>query len=251
MSQLTVYLEQFRPISLDEMDSVKLLNRTDKKYIFSYTLLPEFLQKLSANYKILEINKLRDFRYMSVYFDTKSLNMYYAHHNGQLNRYKIRHRTYVDSGSGFLEIKLKNNKSRTVKERIPIPYSFPFKKESESFLNSSSPYSPETLNPIIQNEFNRITLVDEVNHERITIDHDISFVKTNGGSSVSIPHLIICEIKQNRYNSSSDIVSVLNQLGIKQCSISKYCIGSVLLNQDLKANCFKDKLRIIEKIKNF
>jgi hypothetical protein len=33
--------------------------------------------------------------------------MYMSHQNGKLNRYKIRHRTYLSTNAEFLEIKLK------------------------------------------------------------------------------------------------------------------------------------------------
>jgi hypothetical protein len=45
------------------------------------------------------------------------MGFYHAHHAGRVNRQKIRVRTYVETGSQFLEIKRHQKKGRTVKVR--------------------------------------------------------------------------------------------------------------------------------------
>ena len=64
------------------------------------------------HYKCVEIENKRVSQYQTLYYDTKDMKLYNEHHNGHLNRYKIRHRTYVDSNLSFLEVKFKNNKGR-------------------------------------------------------------------------------------------------------------------------------------------
>ena len=50
---------QFTPISLKNMDGVKLMNRSDTKFTFSSQKLPILLEKLIPFYNVLEINGKR------------------------------------------------------------------------------------------------------------------------------------------------------------------------------------------------
>ena len=97
----------FEPITLKEMDSVKLMNRKDTKFIFNEKMLPALLKDLTKNYKILEISKKRESQYKTMYFDTEDFKFYTQHHNGKLNRHKVRYRQYIDVDLTFLEVKFK------------------------------------------------------------------------------------------------------------------------------------------------
>lgn len=94
-------LNQFNPITLQEMDGVKLMDRTDTKFTFNIQQLPEILEEAKEYYRILEVESNRISRYKTLYFDTEDFDLYNEHHSGKLNRYKIRHRTYVESNLGF------------------------------------------------------------------------------------------------------------------------------------------------------
>ena len=48
-------LKTFDPISLQEMDNVKLMDRTDTKFTFNIRELPAVLQEAKSDYKILEV----------------------------------------------------------------------------------------------------------------------------------------------------------------------------------------------------
>jgi len=76
------------------------------------------LEDLRAYYRILDINGVRQNQYDSIYFDTPDLDLYHLHHNDRKNRFKIRYRKYVDSNLSFFELKMKNNKYRTIKKRF-------------------------------------------------------------------------------------------------------------------------------------
>src|SRR4051812_18873006 len=107
------------------MDNVKLMNRTDTKFLFTTDQFETVLNEVAPYYKVLEVNGKRLNHYKTLYYDTSDLALYNKHHNGKLNRYKIRHRTYVESDTGFLEVKFKNNKGRTIKNRVrehDVPY---------------------------------------------------------------------------------------------------------------------------------
>ena len=45
---LKLELNKFETITLSEMDDVKLMSRTDTKFVFNFLRLPEFLEKLSS-----------------------------------------------------------------------------------------------------------------------------------------------------------------------------------------------------------
>ena len=113
-------LQNFQPISLDEMSGVKLLNRTDTKFVTSLNQLRKLLSMAEHDYRVQEINGQRIAHYYSTYFDTPTNDMYMRHQNGHQNRQKLRIRSYVDSHLNFLEVKTKNNHGRTKKKRIPI-----------------------------------------------------------------------------------------------------------------------------------
>ena len=106
MHDFSSILSRFESISLEEMDSVKLMERTDTKYVFPITSLPEILEGMISQYRLLEINNVRVQRYESLYYDTKDFLLYRKHLVGKPDRYKIRFRRYIDSqGLTFLEVK--------------------------------------------------------------------------------------------------------------------------------------------------
>ena len=93
-------------ISLDELNAkAAMQTRVDRKYIVDGLYAAAVLSNLPADASVLEINGERDFAYDSVYFDTENLVSYKLAATGRRNRYKIRTRSYVDTGATFLEVK--------------------------------------------------------------------------------------------------------------------------------------------------
>jgi len=241
-------LSKFSPISLKEMDNVKLMNRIDTKYILLKKDLISILDSVYINYSILEIDGLRNMGYYSQYYDTKDFDMYLKHQNKRKNRYKIRARKYINTNDNFLEIKLKNIKGRTIKSRIKLQNDdYNFSDKEIDFINSSSPYKYEAIEKKLENSFNRITLVHKTEKERITIDNNIIF-KFNSDIINNLGDLIIVEAKQEKFNLYSDFLKELKNRGIRPVGISKYCIGTFLLNKNLKSNNLKQKLLLLNKL---
>jgi len=236
-------LLDFPAISLDEMDDVKLMDRTDSKFILPFHVLLQVLSEIGGSYRVLTIGAHRVFSYRTEYFDTPDFSMFTDHHNGKLNRFKIRQREYIESKLRFLEIKFKSNKGRVIKDRIrqDLPDSHAFK----GFISKHTPYNPAHLNRTIINNFNRFTLVDNKLKERVTTDFNVTF--SDGAQQVSLNGLVIIEVKQNRVNKESFIFQVLKKYNVRPASISKYCVGISLL-RDQKANNFKKVLLKINKI---
>lgn len=239
-------LSRFPPVTLEEMNSVKLLDRLDRKFTFPLHRLEEIMQHLHGEYRVLEIESLRYARYETRYFDTPDLEMYTRHHNGKLNRYKVRFRTYLDSGLHFCEVKFKTNKRRTIKKRVLLNTDFnTFEGAAESHLIKHSPYRKEQLEEAIRVYYSRITLVSNDFKERVTIDTDLHY--SIGDQTAAFPNMIIAEVKQDK-SSSSRFLNLMQELRIKDISISKYCLGIATLSARAKTNNFKIKLLHVKKI---
>lgn len=242
----TETLYNFDRITLEEMDGVKLMDRTDTKFSFHESQLNYILETVSDRYFALEIKEKRMAAYHTLYYDTTNLDLYTRHHNGLLNRYKIRHRTYVDSDLGFLEVKFKNNKGRTIKTRIKkkdVP--FVFENEAEQFLEKELPFEPRVLVPTVWVNYSRITLVSKTSPERLTIDTGLEFIKE--GKTTKMSNLVIAEVKQDK-KQVSHFIRLMKELHIREGGISKYCLAIVNTEDKVKKNSFKPKLITLQKI---
>ena len=241
-------LERFDPITLAEMDRVELMTRTDLKYTFNISRLPELLENISGNYRSLEVAGTRMSTYQTLYYDTPGYDLYTNHQNGQLKRYKIRMRRYVESNVYFFEVKCKNNKGRTIKTRVlKKDLNNEITDSSVQLLSDSANMHPENLEPKLWVNYNRITLVNKKDDERITIDVDMNMKNENG--LVDFPGLVIVEVKQERFMETA-IVKMLRKMHIREGGTSKYCIAVSKLVPNLKKNNFKPDLRTIQKIIN-
>ena len=237
----------FDPIQLEEMEKVKLMNRTDRKYWFHFDFLPELLQTIKHDYYILNIGGKNQLPYTTTYYDTTKNKMYASHHNGKLNRFKIRRRSYVASRISFLEIKFKSNKGRTIKKRIPADFNnLKFTKQEDKFISTHTPYTSQELKLSLFNQFSRLTLVNKSFKERCTIDLGLQFKIAN--KTVTMKNLVIIEIKSEGNSISSPLAISLRDHRIKTSGFSKYCVGRTITDPTLKRNAFKEKIRNIEKV---
>ena len=248
MKNTNSILQSYDSITLREMDKVKLMDRMDTKFTFSFDNLALILQKVKPFYKVLNINETLISRYQTLYYDNADLYLYNRHHAGQLNRYKVRHRTYVESNLGFLEVKFKNNKGRTLKQRInKMEAQNTWDGDSEEFLKLKTPFDPKTLVPILWINYNRLTLVNKINAERLTIDLNLEFKKD--GKDQVFHNLVIAEVKQEgKY--PSPFLQIMKEMHIREGSISKYCMGVALSIPNVKFNNFKSTLLTLKKIIN-
>lgn len=228
------------------MDGVKLMDRTDTKFTFNIEHLPAILKDASKFYRVLDVEGNRISRYKTLYFDTEDFDLYNKHHNGKLNRYKIRHRTYVESNLGFLEVKFKNNKGRTLKTRIK-ENDIPDLKTGKAFafLERMLPFNPGDLLPKIWINYSRMTLVNKTSAERLTLDLHLEFEKDNHRQVLN--QLVIAEVKQDS-KIASPFVAMMRARHIRQGSISKYCFGVACSFPQVKKNNFKQKLSHVNKI---
>jgi len=241
-------LQMFEPISLEEMDNVKLMDRVDTRFVFHLSKLHDVLQAASREYKILEVNTVRNHLYESLYFDTPDLKMYYSHLYKRLNRYKIRFRKYVNSnGLTFLEIKFKDNKLKTYKKRRQyvdiVPY---IPDELAGFIESQTPFRAKELMPVLQIKYYRITLVNNNPPERVTIDTLMCF--NNFLREETLENIVVAESKRDRHSEKTPFMIIMKDLKIREGGLSKYCTGMALNNEQLKKNNFLPILKQFQKI---
>jgi hypothetical protein len=244
--EIEVKLQNMQPITLAEMDSVKLMNRTDTKFFFHVSLLIEILEKAKEFYRVLEISDKRQFQYLTTYFDTPDMKLYHEHLNGKLNRYKVRQRRYDATGVEFFEVKFKTNKGRTMKSRFENNDCQCLNEKTNAFLLKKTPYSNEVLEKALQNEFIRITLVNKRLSERATLDYNLNF--SDFKNELNCPLLGIAEIKQDNESGDSALLKIIRDLGVRPQGISKYCLGVASLYSNVKTNRLKPQINKINNL---
>ena len=98
--------DHLAPTSLAELnDAAGLLTRVDRKYLVPLERAQELVGGLSSEARVLEIDGRRRFSYASTYFDTPGLEAFMLTARKRRRRFKVRTRTYLDSGLCFLEVK--------------------------------------------------------------------------------------------------------------------------------------------------
>lgn len=250
LNKLDVW-QQMPTITLDEMRSVKLMNRIDTKYVLSEEEVLQLLQRaLEASYRVQIIDGVRACRYLTLYYDTPEREMFTLHHNRKLTRQKLRTRTYLESGTTFFEIKNKSNRGRTKKRRTEIKAEeltcFTQNSEARELLTSNSRYTTAELTPALITSFCRITLVNPTLTERSTIDLELSYEDARTGNKAHIERMAIVEIKQDG-NTASELKLMLRDMHIAPLKVSKYCLGTTLTVEGIKHNRFKAKIQQINK----
>ncbi len=244
-------LDKLLPIALETLSATRLMNRIDIKYVFPVKKAEDLIRLVDNKYKVLEINKIRAFPYHTTYYDTPDYLFYYQHIRGEFGRHKIRYRRYESFDTSYLEIKMKNNKRRTIKWRIlNNQLNSSFDDRAKTFIAKHLPVDSNIIKPVLVNRFNRVTLVGQEPAERITIDYNISYNELTGGRETGLPHIAVVEIKKTGQSMSSDFGIFLKKLGIHPTAFSKYCTGSAMLNDNLKKNMIKPKLLLLKKLEN-
>jgi len=246
MDSIQKILTGFDSIGLDEMDQVKLMDRVDTKYVLRMDQFELILPELDKFYKVLDLKGVRMSKYETLYYDTLDFRFYHQHQNEKLNRYKIRARHYVESKLNYFEIKFKNNKGRTIKDRIKTTrVNTSLEQNEKDLLFEKTGIKFSEIHPQIWVNYFRTTLVSKLSKERVTIDSGLHFIRD--GETTNFEKIIIIEVKQER-TFNSPITEELKKHLIKACSISKYCLGIMTMIPQIKKNNFKKTILTINKI---
>lgn len=245
---LTDILLRFSPILLKEMEGVSLMKRVDTKYLVNTQAAEKVIASLTDHYRILSIGGERLFHYRTTYYDTPHREMLYDHLRGKMNREKVRVRDYVGTGCSFLEVKLKTNRGETDKRRInSAAGEHEFNGSEAEFLENETPFEAEDLVPAMNVQFDRITFVNIDQKERVTLDVNLQF--EHGQNQAELPGLAIIELKHEKAaQHGSEFVQLLRQQHERPFSMSKYCVGMILLGEATRFNLYKPKLLRINKL---
>lgn len=247
MSDPASIIARFAPISLVEMDGVKLQDRVDTKYVFGEHRLAEVLDAMLPHYRLLEVDGVRGTNYRSLYFDTADLQHYKAHHDQRTFRSKVRFREYIGSDLVFLEVKRKTGRGRTDKKRMRVA-SIPdvLTPEQQAFVARASK-SDVPLQATVWNYFTRYTFVSRTSPERLTMD--IALRYSAGTVERNLGSVVIAELKQERADRTSPFVRIMRERVFAASGMSKYCVGLLLLGLNVKHNAFKAVLLKLDKIR--
>ena len=244
--EFTSSLAEFESYRLDQ-GSVAYRERKDSKFLLGRNRLAELLSYLEPSFRVLEIEGERLQSYKNIYLDTPNFSFYLMHHNGQLNRYKVRERYYQNTREAFLEVKYKSSKARTRKWRIALPEVSQMK---EDFLKSiiGKVYVP--LRPSLRTFYHRISLMSHSGKQRLTIDFDIGVAHPLEDLSYVFKHLAIVELKEEKHLHDTDFTKAKRHFTLQEQSFSKYCVGCSLVYPQLKQNTFQPLLRQLEEMNN-
>ena len=175
-ARINELLQHLEPITLEQMRNIRLMNRTDTKFVTCKEKLVQLLEMAQGKYYAQFNNNTHVANYMTTYWDTENHRFFLEHHNGRAPRQKVRVRTYMDSDLTFLEVKTKNNHGRTKKKRMEVPsQEIEIQGANDEFVESLVHQGLTQMHPTVRNQFHRITLVNYDKTERLTIDFDVHF----------------------------------------------------------------------------
>jgi len=225
-------------VALAELtEQAALLTRVDRKYLLPRSELPELLDGLAGRAQVLQIDDRRDFGYHSVYFDTPELDSYLGAARRRRRRFKVRLRSYLDSGLRYAEVKTRGPRGTTVKQRAPYLGEHSF---SPVLTESGVDVDLRRLTPVLTTCYRRTTLYLSETNTRVTVDVDLAWA-VPGGPELDLPERAIVETKSGGRASAAD--RLLWSLGHRPCPVSKYATGLAALRPELPAHRWRPVLR--------
>jgi hypothetical protein len=237
MSPLDEALATFEPISLAGANDVAALQtRIDRKYLVEEATLRELLDASAPTLRVLEIDGELSCDYRSTYFDTDDFALYRAAVQGRRQRYKVRSRTYGETGPCFLEVKAKGRRGANVKSRIGY-----CRRDHDAITADGHDFIEEitgghdlasALQPVLTTEYTRSTLIDPTSRTRLTFDRRLRCTDGIGGAAVL--DAIVVETKSARAPSPAD--QWLWTHHVRPSKISKFGTGLAAIRPELPAN---------------
>lgn len=240
---MTAPLAAMPAVGLDEIVAVADLQvRRDRKYLLPAEVAHELIGGVPA--RALEIDRRRRFRYESIYFDTPGWDSYLGAARRRPRRFKVRTRSYLDSGGCLLEVKVRDHRGNTVKHRTPYHPSTRDRltADGRAFVGSVAPvrHLADHLSPSLTVSYVRSTLLLDGGCDRVTIDDDAVW-STADGTTMGLDGLTIVETKTAGPPCALD--RLLWRARYRPVSISKYGTGMALIRRDLPSNKWYRVLR--------
>ena len=268
--------DHLAPTSLSELnDAAGLLTRVDRKYLVPLERAQELVGGLTSEARVLDIDGRRRFSYASTYFDTPGLEAFMLAARKRRRRFKVRTRTYLDTGLCFLEVNTRGARGTTVKRRMSYHpddasrLTGPGRSFVAVCLASTGVTGPAAareiaaaLRPVLATTYERTTLHLPRAEARATIDTALTWRRLTPGARTRTtaagagapqalrPAHLTAAINDGEPVAVADIAVVetknpatpspadraLWDAGHRPTRISKYATGMALLHPELPAN---------------
>ena len=230
-------IEGLPAIDLATLDAAaSLQTRRDRKYLVPLAGAARLVAGLAPTARVLAIDGRRTFRYASVYFDTHDRRSYTDAARGRPHRFKVRTRTYLDSGVSLVEVKTRGPRGDTIKQRQPYAAErrWDLDGAARRFVGGIVPVPgiELALRPALETHYRRVTLL-LAGGSRLTIDRDL-VSRLPDGSEVALADLAIVETKS--VGAAGEADRALWAMGCRPIRISKYCTSLAVLDPALPAN---------------
>lgn len=236
-------LDHLPAVSLDELnDAAGLLTRVDRKYVIPAEELDAVITGLcptgSDGLRVLEVDGRRESAYESTYLDTVALDSWTGAAHRRRRRWKVRTRTYADTGERWLEVKTRGPRGTTVKERLPHDGTEVAGPAAEWVRDRlAAAYVPDVdpsgLVATLHTGYRRTTLLLPADGGRATVDRDLRW--TSGHGSAAVGDVLVVETKSGSQRPGP-LDRRLWELGHRPVRISKYGTGLALLTPGLPRN---------------
>jgi len=249
LRKLQTLAQSYKPCWLQDLGETALMDRTDTKFVLPLNLGLQALTEMRAHYEVLEIDGQRLQPYNTLYFDTPDYYFYHEHLRCRTDRFKLRMRTYLVNDLTFLEVKQRTSKGRTVKERIQLDSFWSvLDADALGWAVDRLPAAAWPLEPVLNNSFYRMLLINPDQAERITLDFDLQF--SDRAAKVGFGPVVVAEVKRKSSHESSAFINWLHTAHQRPSSFSKYCLGLAMLNPELKRNRIKPNLLQLQKMQS-
>jgi hypothetical protein len=229
-------LSDMGTISLDELvERAELLTRVDRKYVIPVPEADALLECLQGSARVLEIAGRREFGYRSTYFDTPERASFLTSGRSRRRRWKVRTRTYLDSGSSWLEVKTRMTRDQTLKRRIEYVEA----EDAGSLTDHGTAFVTEALDagiatalePVLVTGYRRTTLYLPASRSRVTVDVGLGWASLTRPGDLERPSMAILETKTG--STPSEVDRLMWSRGHRPARISKYGVGMAALNPEL------------------
>jgi VTC domain len=215
--------------------------RLDRKYLLTPAAVDQVLMSTRDLWSAEIVAGLETQRYETEYFDTADLALFHAARGQRPSRAKVRVRHYLDTGDSFVEVKRRDARGQTTKEREPWSGSM---ADARSFLQEALGSSVDPIDdlvdgllPTARTSYERRAYV-LIHGGRITVDRHLvvgphealTALLADQGSE-----LTIMETKSPD-QSPTKIDRHLWDQGVRPVSLSKYALAIASFRPDLPLN---------------
>lgn len=246
MADFDTVVARFAPTPSADASRSALQDRLTTKFLLPVSTITGLMAELSEHYTLLLAGDQRTASYRTLHFDTADLRFFHAHRRGYRRRVKARIRHYDDRRLSYFEIKLRINEGQTSKQRCERAYGDDVLHAEDLALLAQCAGINDGLLPQVWTLFQRLTLVNVCDDERVTVDFDLRF--RDGGREIPRQRVAIVEVKQPRLYRRSPIMRALQGHGVRTVEFSKYCAAIVALRDGVRHNRLRPRLRSLDRI---